>query len=56
MQWSRFILQVKNWVVYFISRWCHWCYKFIQYRVNRCVQNKTVLKWNKNHPNRFRRF
>jgi len=32
------------------------CYKCSQYRVNRCVQNKPLLKCAKNHANWFRYF
>ena len=32
------------------------CYKFDEYRANRCVQNKTLLKWAKNCANWFRHF
>jgi len=43
MQWSRLILQVNNWVVDFMARLRHFCYKYVRYRVNnRCVQNKTM--------------
>jgi len=52
MQWSGLILQMKSWVVDFITRY----YKFVQYRVNRCFQNKTMLKCTKNYANRFCRF
>jgi len=55
MQWSRLILQVKR-VVEFFARWHHWCYKFVHCRVNRCVQNKELLKCTKNHANWLRRF
>jgi len=41
----------ENQVVDFIARWRHLCYKFVQYRVNRCVQNKTLLKCTKNDAN-----
>jgi len=29
----------EKWVVDFIARWRHWCHKFVQYRVNWCIQN-----------------
>jgi len=31
-------------------------YKFVQYRFNRCVQNKAVIKYAKNHANWLRHF
>jgi len=34
-----------------IARWRHLCYKFLQYRVNRCVRNKIMLKSTQNHAN-----
>jgi len=49
--WPCVILQVKNWVFYFIVRWRHLYYKFVQYNVNRSVHSKTVLKSTKNHGN-----
>jgi len=32
------------------------CYIFDEVRANRCVQNKTMLKFAENHANWFRRF
>jgi len=57
MQLSCLILQVKNWVVDFITRCHYWCYiLFVQYRDNRCVQNKTMFTCTKNQANWLRRF
>jgi len=55
MQWSHFILQMKNKVVDLITRW-HQRNKFVYYRLNRCVQDKTMLNCPKNHANRFTSF
>jgi len=56
MQWFHLILQVKNWVGDFIAMWRHWCYKFVQYRVNRCVQNKQCWCVTKSHKSDFLRY
>jgi len=56
IQWPCTILQVKNWVFDFIARWHYLCYKFVQYRVDRCIPNKIMLKSTKNHANWLIRF
>ena len=32
----------ENRIVYFVARWRHSCYKFLQYEVSKCIQNKTT--------------